>query len=129
MTGLADLLLGLETAALTRWCGGDPSGFLEISAPDVTYFDPFLAKRLDGLAALTDYYEGLRGKVSAPHFEIVDPVVTALGAGGAVLAFNFVSWREATGPRLRWNCSEVYALRPEGWRIVQTHWSLTEQGR
>ena len=37
-------ILGLEKAALDRWCKGDPTGFLEISAPDVVYFDPFLEK-------------------------------------------------------------------------------------
>ena len=25
----------------------------------------------------------------------------------------------------RWNCTEVYRRDPEGWRIVQTHWSFT----
>jgi ketosteroid isomerase-like protein len=30
----------LERAALDRWGNGDPSGFLELYATDVTYFDP-----------------------------------------------------------------------------------------
>jgi hypothetical protein len=59
---LAELLL-LERAALKRWCKGDPSGFLELCAKDVVYFDPFLDQRLDGLPALTAYYESLRGKI------------------------------------------------------------------
>ena len=41
-------IIALERAALDRWGAGDPSGYLEISAPDVTYFDPFLERRLDG---------------------------------------------------------------------------------
>jgi hypothetical protein len=48
-------VIQLERQALQRWCNGDPSGFLEISAPGVVYFDPFLERRIDGLAALTDY--------------------------------------------------------------------------
>jgi hypothetical protein len=43
-----------------RWCKGDPDGFLEISAPNVVYFDPFLERRIDGLDALTRYYDALR---------------------------------------------------------------------
>ncbi len=39
---VAQHLIDLETAALHRWGHGDPDGFLEISAPDVTYFDPFI---------------------------------------------------------------------------------------
>jgi len=49
-------IVALETAALERWLSGDPSGFLEISDEDVVYFDPFLARRLDGRAALTAYH-------------------------------------------------------------------------
>ena len=66
-------IVALETAALERWLSGDPSGFLEISDEDVVYFDPFLARRLDGRAALTAYYEALRGKINAPRFEIANP--------------------------------------------------------
>ena len=116
-------IVALETAALERWLRGDPSGFLEISDEDVVYFDPFLDRRLDGLAALTAYYERLRGKISAAHYEILSPQVQAF-AEGAVLTFNFVSWSESE-VAMRWNCTEVYARRLSGWRIVQTHWSFT----
>jgi len=119
---IAAELIAIETAALKRWLAGDPSGFLEISDADVAYFDPFLDRRLDGLAALTDYYEGLCGKISAPRFEIVDPKAQVF-ADAAVLTFNFISWSEAGKPT-RWNCSEVYARRGEQWKIVQTHWSF-----
>jgi len=50
---IEDEILALEKEALRRWCDGDPSGFLELSAPDVVYFDPSLERRLDGLDALT----------------------------------------------------------------------------
>ena len=120
---LHDEIVALETVALDRWCKGDPSGFLEISAPDVVYFDPFLERQIHGLAALTAYYESLRGKVSATHHEIIDPVVIDLG-GAAALNFRFLS-RNAKGDEFRWNCTEVYRRTEDGWRIVQTHWSFT----
>ncbi len=118
-----DEIIPLEKRALERWCRGDPSGFLEISAPDVVYFDPFLDRRLDGLSALTAYYEGLRGKISASRFEVLRPRVQLVG-GAAVLTFNFVSYGGSEDVH-RWNCTEVYRRDPEGWRIVQTHWSFT----
>jgi len=118
-----DEIIPLEKRALERWCRGDPSGFLEISASDVVYFDPFLDRRLDGLSALTAYYEGLRGKISASRFEVLRPRVQLVG-GAAVLTFNFVSYGGSEDVH-RWNCTEVYRRDPEGWRIVQTHWSFT----
>jgi len=117
-------IVGMEKKALARWCRGDPSGFLEISAPDVVYFDPFIAKRIDGLERLTSYYEGLRGQVSATRFEMIDPVVQE-GAELAVLTFNFISWG-GNENAFRWNCTEVFRRMPAGWRIIQTHWSFTQ---
>jgi 2-hydroxychromene-2-carboxylate isomerase len=121
---VAKELVAMERAALVRWCSGDPSGFLEISAPDVVYFDPFLERRLDGIAALTAHYEALRGKVSASHFEILNPHVQRSG-DMAVLTFNFVSFG-GNENGLRWNCTEVFRRDPPGFRLIQTHWSFTD---
>ena len=118
-------IVAMEMAALERWCHGDPGGFLEISAEEVRYFDPFLDKRLDGKAALTDYYRGLAGKIFAERFDMIDPVVQLVG-DAAVLTFNFVSYG-GNDAEARWNCTEVYALQVEGWRSVQSHWSFTKR--
>jgi hypothetical protein len=117
-------VITLERQALDRWCKGDPSGFLDISAPEVVYFDPFLQKRLDGWDSLSTYYEGLRGKVSADRFELIDPRVQD-GADMAVLTFNFVSWG-GNENEFRWNCTEVFQRKGAAWKIIQTHWSLTQ---
>jgi ketosteroid isomerase-like protein len=122
----AESILQLERGALERWCKGDPDGFLEISAPDVVYFDPFLDDRIDGLGALTRYYDGIRGKVSVVRHEIVNPRVQIAGDVG-VLTFRFVSYG-GSEDSYRWNCTEVYRRDAGQWRIIQTHWSFT-QGR
>jgi hypothetical protein len=119
-------IIQLERQALQRWCEGDPSGFLEISAPDVVYFDPFLERRIDGLAALTEYYEALRGQIRADRFELLNPVVQQVGPA-AVLTFNFVSWGKDRDEH-RWNCTEVYRQSGSHWEIIQTHWSFTKAG-
>ena len=36
-------IIAMEKAALKRWGRGDPDGFLEICAPDVVYFDPYVS--------------------------------------------------------------------------------------
>jgi ketosteroid isomerase-like protein len=124
---VAEHLVELERAALVRWLAGDPSGFLEISDDLVTYFDPFVARRIDGLEALRAYYEPLRGKIHAERFEIIDPRVQQVGKL-AVLTYNFVSYG-GSEQALRWNCSEVYRYRSGRWKLVQTHWSFTEAGK
>lgn len=125
-TSIATEIIGLERAALDRWGKGDPSGFLEICAPDVVYFDPFLKRRIDGLAELTTHYEGIRGKIQIERYELLNPLVQG-DERVAVLTFNYVSW--GNEGESRWNCTEVYRNDPSGWRIIQTHWSYTNAGR
>ena len=120
-------IVAIEQAALRRWCAGDPSGFLEICDDDVVYFDPFLDRRLDGLAALAAYYEPLRGKVFAPRFQMLDPKVQQIG-DAAVLTFNFVCY-DGDDNVVCWNCTEVFRRRGETWKLAQTHWSFTRGRR
>jgi ketosteroid isomerase-like protein len=117
-------LIALEHAALVRWCRGDPSGYLEISAPDVVYFDPFIERRIDGWQSLSAYYETIRGMISAERFEILNPLVQCSG-DMAVLTFNFVSYG-ANQTEMRWNSTEVYRQLASEWQIIQSHWSLTK---
>jgi ketosteroid isomerase-like protein len=114
-------ILSLERAALDRWVKGDPDGFLEISAPEVVYFDPFQPKRLNGHEELRKLYHPLRGKVNVSGYELIDPKVTVSG-NMAVLTFNFLS----EGSAMRWNTTEVYRRQNGAWRIIHSHWSLTQ---
>ena len=117
-------IIALESAALDRWGKGDPSGYLEISAPDVVYFDPFTERRVDGLAALTAYYAPIRGKIFMERYELLNPQVQVVG-DAAVLTFNFVS--HGSEGQMRWNCTEVYRRDAGAWKIIQTHWSFTQR--
>jgi|GEM_PF-257365 len=115
-------IVDIERWALDRWGNGNPSGFLEIADPDVTYFDNMNEKRIDGKVALTAYYEGLRGKIHLDSYELIAPKVQFVG-DVAVLTFNYAS--RSGEKESRWNCTEVYRHTVNGWRILQTHWSPT----
>jgi ketosteroid isomerase-like protein len=119
---ITETLIVLESAALERWGNGDPSGFLEISASDVVYFDPYLDKQIDGIEALTQYYKTIWGQVRFDRFELLNPCVQ-VGGELAILTFNYISY---TGnEKSRWNCTEVYRQNDSSWKIIQTHWSYT----
>ena len=123
-TDVAQMIIGLERAALDRWGRGDPSGFLEISAADVVYFDPYQKQRLNGIDELRALYESIRGQVCVERYELIDPRVHAV-ADMAVLTFNYVA-EGSNEMTSRWNCTEVYRREDDTWRIIQTHWSLTQ---
>ena len=120
---VAQTIIGMERAALERWGKGDPSGFLEISADDVVYFDPFQERRLNGIGELRELYESIRGQVSVDRFDLIAPCVQVSG-DMAVLTFNYVAESTNEGTS-RWNCTEVYRRTGSAWRIIQTHWSFT----
>jgi ketosteroid isomerase-like protein len=118
---VAATIVELERAALERWGRGDPDGFLEICAPGVSYFDPFLERRIDGIDALRDLYDGIRGKIHIDRFEILEPRVQVSG-DVAVLTFRFVS--HAGEGSMHWNATEVYSRDDSGWRIVHSQWAF-----
>jgi len=117
-------IIALERAALERWGKGDPQGYLELMAPDVTYFDPALEKRLDGLAAVKAYIIPFTGKIRIDSYEIVNPQVQRDG-DVAVLTFNLIDSlkRPDRTEKIRWNSTEVYRRIEENWKIIHSHWS------
>jgi ketosteroid isomerase-like protein len=120
---VAEHIIELERAALDRWGRGDPDGFLEISALDVSYFDPFTERRLDGLPALRALYDQIRGKVHIDRSEIIEPRVQVLG-DVAILTFRFES--HGSEGVVHWNTTEVYRRTDAGWCIVHTHWAFRQ---
>jgi ketosteroid isomerase-like protein len=124
----ADRIVALERTALDRWNNGDPSGFLEAYADDVTYFDPVTPARIDGHAAMADYYRPWTGKIDVPRYDMLNPRVIVDG-NMALLTYNLVNYaRDASGveaPDSRWNSTTVYQLRGDAWKAVHSHWSFT----
>jgi len=118
-------IIALERAALTRWGHGDPSGYLELCAPDVVYFDPFTACRIDGVEALTAYYESIRGQIRIERDELLAPRVQLVGNDLAVLTFTYVSY--GSEGSMRWYATEVFRRDPGGFRLIHTHWSLPKK--
>jgi ketosteroid isomerase-like protein len=117
----AGTIIGMERAALERWGRGDPDGFLEISAAEVSYFDPFIEQRLDGLAGLRALYDQIRGRVQIERFEMIAPRVQLAG-DVAVLTYRFDS--HGSEGSMQWNTTEVYRRGAGGWEIIHTHWAF-----
>src|SRR6185503_5219922 len=89
---VAETVIALERSALDRWGKGDPEGYIEIYAPDVTYFDPVQERRIDGLDALKNMLAPYTGKIRVDRFDMIAPAVQRHGEV-AVLTFNLSSHR------------------------------------
>lgn len=124
----ADLIVALERAALERWGKGDPGGFLDVYGPDVTYFDPLTATRIDGHQAMVAYYRPWIGKIQVARYEMLNPQVV-LDGDMALLTYNLVNdiidGRGVESVGSRWNSTAVYQRRGDAWKTIHSHWSFT----
>ena len=116
-------VLALERTTLDGWQMGNPDPLLAISDPDITYFHVVTDKRLDGLPAVRALFEGYRGRPLFDSYEMADPKVQSSG-DTAVLTYTLV--RHVGTATTRWNATQVYQRKKEGWRIIHSHWSATK---
>lgn len=118
-------IIATERGALDRWGKGDPQGYLEIYAPEITYFDPLQERRLDGIEAMRKLLLPLTGKIKVDRYDMIGPKVQQYG-DVAVLSYNLIS--HVTGAdgkpgTVQWNSTVVFVRQDRGWRSVHSHWS------
>ena len=129
MNTASEHIIKLERQALDRWGKGDPGGFLDLYAEDVTYFDPLTAIRIDGHQAIAEYYQPYMGKIQITRYEMLNPKVVIDG-NIALLTYNLVNYTinqqgfESVGSR--WNSTVVYLRSVDTWKTVHSHWSFTK---
>ena len=121
---ISKTIIAMEKTALEELNRGNPYGYLEIYAGDITYFDPFKEKRFDGLKTLQKFYDNFHGTVCVEHYEMIDPIVQVSGEI-SILSYNLVS--HFVNEVFREKCTEVYRLGPDKqWKIIHSHWSIVQ---
>jgi ketosteroid isomerase-like protein len=118
--GVARQLVALERQAMDGWSKGSPDADLAISDPAITYIDPARDGRIEGRAALAEFFEKYRGTPLFDSYEIVDPKVRVAG-DTAVLSFFLQCRRSETD--YRYNATLVWQRTGDGWRVIHEHWS------
>jgi len=120
-------ILGQECRALDQWAAGNPLGYVDIDADDVTYFDDIGAhSRIDGLDTLRTYLAGLIGKIPPHRYELVDPRVQVYG-DVAILTLRYQPSDTDGKPLTAWKATSVYRRSATDWRIVHAHWSTVKE--
>jgi ketosteroid isomerase-like protein len=124
----SDEVIAAERAALDRWGKGDIEGFMTLYADEITYFDPFQERRVDGRPTMRALYGPLAGKFTVDRYEILNPQVQRYG-DVAVLTYNLQNYaRQPDGtekPTSRWNSTAVFRRIEGKWRTIHSHWSFT----
>ncbi len=118
-------ILDLERRALERWSAGDPMGYVQAAADDLTYFDDIGAQsRVDGIEAIREYLSALQGQIPPHEYEIVNPRVQLYGEIGILtLTYSPSVDGEAAPP---WKATSVYRRIDGEWKMVHANWSLVK---
>ena len=120
-------ILAQERDALDRWSAGDPEGYAQSAADDVTYVDFIAAHvRVEGIRALREYLSTIKGQFPAHTYEIVNPRIQVYGDVG-ILTYQYYPTSldgEAMGAS---KATCVYRRTDEPWHMVHAHWSILRE--
>jgi len=127
---IKETILGIERSINERWNKGDCYGYLDIYSDDMTYLDPMTGNLLVGRKAVVEHLLKIYKNPNIVRSEYLNPEVAVSDAGDlAVLSYNMRNFvaDENGGEKLsrEWNSTEVYRLIDDKWRIVNSHWSVT----
>jgi hypothetical protein len=121
-TDAAAEILALEQQAMDGCLKGNPDPALAAIDPAITYFHIMTEKRIDGLPSLKALFEAYRGTPLFDSYEIVDPKIQT---GGEIAILTYILIRHNGAVTSRWNSTQVYQRKKEGWRVIHSHWSQT----
>ena len=117
-------ILSLEKEAMERWCNGDPWGFAEISADDISYVAPDRTSPIIGLEEFKAYMRQLEGRIRYRGSEFIDPRVVVAG-DAAVLSYNYRSSVIPPDGTVESQCPgrNTTGYWGRSWRLSQRRWS------
>jgi len=119
----AEIIIAKEKMALDRWAKGDPYGFIELAAEEVTYFAEGTDTLVRGFKAFEMANAPMKGKISIPRFEMRDPKVQLHGEVG-ILTYVLYNYSELDSITSRWRSTEVYLLMNDDWKLIHSHWTI-----
>ena len=125
---VAELIIAKEKMLLDEWGKGHTMIFPQNSADEITYFDPSLEKRINGIQEFTELLKPIENKFTIEKYEMLNPKVQLHGEV-AVLSYNLVDYSKnlkGEEQKFLWNSTEVYAKINDDWKIIHSHWSFTK---
>ena len=122
-------ILALERSALDKWAQGNTLGYVDLGAPDVTWFEftDGEQERVEGLEAVREYLTPLAGQIPPHTYELVKPKVQVYG-DTAILTFHWKASMADGTPLPMWKATSVYYWNDGQWRMVHAHWSSIQSG-
>ncbi|MFD5483485.1 YybH family protein [Streptomyces hawaiiensis] len=121
-------LVEFEKAIQWQWSSGDPTGYMDALAEDVTYVDPLAECVLFGRAAVREHFKRIHGDAGITRQEYLNEVARPLGDDEVLLAFTFNTYQQDDNGEeklfLSWNMSLIFRKTDGEWLMTHGHLSL-----
>jgi hypothetical protein len=123
-TDAAQEVLTLERQAMDGWLAGNPDPQLAVTDRQITYIHAVAGQRLEGIDAVREMFERYRGRPLFDSYEILEPIVQS---SGDIAILTYQLERHNGAATSYWHGTQVYQRKPEGWRVIHTHWSAVQR--
>ncbi|SEE31532.1 SnoaL-like domain-containing protein [Arthrobacter alpinus] len=121
-------LVGFEKSIQWWWSSGDPTGYMDALAEDVTYGDPLADYLLVGREAVREHFKRIHGDAGITRQEHLNEVSRSISTDAGLLAFTFNTYQQdGTGEEtlfLSWNMSLIFRKTDGTWLMTHGHLSL-----
>jgi hypothetical protein len=109
-----------------KWASGDPMGFMDCAAQDVTWIDDLGAQnRVSGYDSLKVYLEAFKGKIPPHEHELLDPFFQNYG-DIVIVTYRYQGKFEGE-PSAPWKVTSVFRYKDGDWLSVHENWSEVKQ--
>ncbi|MFJ8141239.1 YybH family protein [Streptomyces sp. NPDC096013] len=123
-------LVDFEQQIQWRWTDGDPTGYMDALAEDVTYVDPLAEHFLVGREAVLAHFKRIHSGGRSSRQEYKNEIARPLSDTEVLLVFNFTTFRpDDTGEEqefLAWNMSLIFRKTDSQWQLTHGHLSLRD---
>lgn len=122
-------LVDFEKSIQWQWSSGDPTGYMDALAEDVTYFDPLTEYVVVGREAVRAHFKRIHADAGITRQEYLDETARPIGKGDEVLlVFTFNTYQQDDNGEeklfLSWNMSLVFRKTDGEWLMTHGHLSL-----
>ncbi len=109
-----------------RWASGDPMGFVDCAAEDITWMDDLMAPvPIKGKEALTGYLEGFKEQIPPHKKELLNMEFQNYG-DIVIVTYHYQGYfDEVAGDP--WKVTSVYRYADGDWLSVHENWTEVEK--
>jgi len=109
--------------ANNKWAKGDPMGFAEMAAEDITWLDDLAAQSpVHGIDSLSAYLKNFEGKIP-PHEHELSDMKFQLYDDIVIVTYRYKGTSDGK-PANPWKVTSVFKYSDGDWHSVHENWSV-----